>query len=120
MRFPKRARCVCHGGLTPPAPGAVAMTVRRENGDFRDAQTHIHKSGGREPAVGRIGSRWKCTANSVRGITTVETRAAGVSPPWVQLAPATAGVFVGSDTTVRRGSRALSGENRTEKQERRA
>jgi hypothetical protein len=27
------------------------MTVRGENGDFRDAQTRIHKSGGREPAV---------------------------------------------------------------------
>jgi hypothetical protein len=48
------------------------------------------------------------------------TRAAGVSPPWVQLAPATAGVFVGSGTTVRRASRALFGGNRTGNQERRA
>jgi hypothetical protein len=41
-----------HGGLTPPAPGAVATTVRRKNDDIRGTQTHVHKSGGRQPAVG--------------------------------------------------------------------
>jgi hypothetical protein len=53
-------RCACerwcsrvqrnHGGLTPPAPGAVATTSPEEC-DFC-AQTHTHKSGGRQPAVG--------------------------------------------------------------------
>jgi hypothetical protein len=46
-------RSALHGGLTPPALGAVTTTVCRKNGDFCDAQTHICKSGGRQPAVVR-------------------------------------------------------------------
>jgi hypothetical protein len=38
-------------GLTPPALGRCTTSVRRENGAFCAAQTHVHKSGGREPAV---------------------------------------------------------------------
>ena len=43
------------------------------------------KSGGRQPAVGSVETRLPCTANDVRGVTTAEPRAAGVSPPWVWL-----------------------------------
>jgi hypothetical protein len=39
-------------GAYAPARGDVTTTVCRRNGDFCDAQTHIHKSGGRQPAVG--------------------------------------------------------------------
>jgi hypothetical protein len=49
-------RCNCvyrrHGGLTPPALGTRTTTVHRKNDDFGDAQTHVRKSGGRQPAVG--------------------------------------------------------------------
>ena len=38
-----------HGGLTPPAPGCTVF-VRRGNSDFCDMRTHVHKSGGRQPA----------------------------------------------------------------------
>jgi hypothetical protein len=48
-------RCNCvyrrHGGLTPPALGTRTTTVHRKNNDFGDAQTHVGKSGGRQPAV---------------------------------------------------------------------
>jgi hypothetical protein len=40
-----------HGGLTPPALVAERTFAGEEN-DFCGAGTHIHKSGGREPAVG--------------------------------------------------------------------
>jgi hypothetical protein len=39
------------GGLRPPLLYCVANVCRRKN-DFSDAQTHVHKSGGRQPAVG--------------------------------------------------------------------
>jgi len=41
---------VIHGGLTPPAPGC-GPSVCRQKSDFCDRRTHVHKSGGREPAV---------------------------------------------------------------------
>jgi hypothetical protein len=53
MRIYLRTRYVHHGGLTPPAPGRRYNERPRENGDFRAAQTHVHKSGGRQPAVVR-------------------------------------------------------------------
>jgi len=40
-----------HGGLTPPALVLHSERLPAKN-DFCDARTHIHKSGGREPAVG--------------------------------------------------------------------
>jgi hypothetical protein len=44
-------RCfVSHGGLTPPALTLQCERLPAKN-DFCDARTHIHKSGGREPAV---------------------------------------------------------------------
>jgi hypothetical protein len=36
-------RYLSHGGLTPPALGAVTTTVCRNNDDFSDAQTHAQK-----------------------------------------------------------------------------
>ena len=39
------------GGLRPPLLYCGANVCRRKN-DFFDAHTHIHKSGGRQPAVG--------------------------------------------------------------------
>jgi hypothetical protein len=44
------ARMVHHGWLTPAAPGARRRSLK--NNDIRGAQTHVHKSGGRQPAVG--------------------------------------------------------------------
>jgi hypothetical protein len=41
-----------HGGLMPPALVPTTTTVCRKNDDFCDAETHVHKSGGRQPAVG--------------------------------------------------------------------
>jgi hypothetical protein len=45
--------CGAHstGGLRPPLLCAAVNVCRRKN-DFCDAGTHIHKSGGRQPAVG--------------------------------------------------------------------
>jgi hypothetical protein len=40
---------VCHGWLTPAAPGAQRRSAK--NDDSRGAKTHMHKSGGRQPAV---------------------------------------------------------------------
>jgi hypothetical protein len=45
-----RVRYVCHGWPTPTAPGARRGSAK--NGDIRGAKTHMHKSGGRQPAVG--------------------------------------------------------------------
>jgi len=76
-------RFVSHGGLTAPALVLRCERLPAKN-DFCDAQTHIHKSGGREPAVG-VGKR-TCNTDTahVRGHSSrAETRAAGVSPPWV-------------------------------------
>jgi hypothetical protein len=81
MRIYLRTRYVHHGCRTPSAPGCVCgrcckcailadekdafprgayapplLVARRLFGvksDIRDAQTHVHKSGGRQPAVGR-------------------------------------------------------------------
>jgi hypothetical protein len=39
------------GGLRPPLLYCGANVCRRKN-DFSDARTHVHKSGGRQPAVG--------------------------------------------------------------------
>jgi hypothetical protein len=52
-------RSVLHGGLTPPALVADTTSVRRKNDDFCDEQTHVHKSGGRQPAVASK-TRWSC------------------------------------------------------------
>jgi hypothetical protein len=40
-----------HGGLTPPALCIAMRTSAGIKNDFCDAQTHMHKSGGRQPAV---------------------------------------------------------------------
>ena len=42
-----------HGGLTPAAPARCDAHGCWRNCDFCDARTHVHKSGGREPAVVR-------------------------------------------------------------------
>jgi hypothetical protein len=52
LRLPLHNRLRLHGGLTPPALGPVTTTVGRKNDDFCDAETHMHKSGGRQPPVG--------------------------------------------------------------------
>jgi hypothetical protein len=39
------------GGLRPPLLVAGTTSVRWKKDDFCDAQTHVHKSGGRQPAV---------------------------------------------------------------------
>jgi hypothetical protein len=44
---------VYHGGLTPTAPGRHDVCSASKS-DIYDAQTNVHRSGGRQPAVGRI------------------------------------------------------------------
>jgi hypothetical protein len=95
------------GGLRPPLLCCDANVCRRKN-DFCDAQTHVHRSGGRQPAVARIAPRGQCTAKYVPRITTVESRAAGVSPPWRVM------------RTLCGENPALFGDVRTGEQERRA
>jgi hypothetical protein len=79
-------------GLTPPAPGAVATIVRRKNDDFCRAETHTHKSGGRQPAVGVIG-RTSSVMCSKRICKRVCQTTGGLRPPLlVRAANATADV----------------------------
>jgi hypothetical protein len=52
MRNALRIRYVCHDWLTQAAPVADTTSVRWKNDDFCDEQTHVYKSGGRQPAVG--------------------------------------------------------------------
>jgi hypothetical protein len=59
MRIYLRTRYVHHGGLTPPALVADTTSIRRKNDDSCDEQTHVHKSGGRQPAVA-CETRWSC------------------------------------------------------------
>jgi hypothetical protein len=105
------------GGLTPPALVPTTTTVCRNNDDFCDARTHMHKRGGRQPAVGvhsversawcapnhlqarfsnhggltppALGSR--CTVGEQMAIFATHerrfTRAAGVIPPWFGKGP---------------------------------
>jgi hypothetical protein len=59
--FGARVRNASHGGLTPPALVADTTSVRRKNDDFCDEQTHVYKSGGRQPAVAsETRLRWSC------------------------------------------------------------
>jgi hypothetical protein len=60
---------------------------------FCDMRTHIHKSGGREPAVVRITHGVQEELRNVRQVSPPQSRAAGVSPPWFGNALADAGVF---------------------------
>jgi hypothetical protein len=46
------ARSAPHGGLTPPALVLRCERLPKKN-DFCDARSHVHKSGGRQPAVVR-------------------------------------------------------------------
>jgi hypothetical protein len=49
----------------------------------------LTRAAGRKPPVPRIGPRLQCTPNPVRRTTTGESRAGGVSPPWLANASAT-------------------------------
>jgi hypothetical protein len=49
---------------------------------FCDMRTHIHKSGGRQPAVVRITHGVREELRNVRQLSPPQSRAAGVSPPW--------------------------------------
>jgi hypothetical protein len=48
--FRLQARLICHDWVTPAARDARRSFAVKS--DIRDAQTHVHKSGGRQPAVG--------------------------------------------------------------------
>jgi hypothetical protein len=74
-------RFVCHGGLTPPALGCCTI-VRPWKTAFCDAQTHVRRSGGRQPAVVRDTDAVPRESSIVRRPTNGQRRAAGVSPPW--------------------------------------
>jgi hypothetical protein len=78
-RTPVQSRLRNHGGLTPPAPALLCECPPAKN-DFCDAQTHVHNSGGRQPAVGVVGRTlsvmwWKRTCNRVCETT------GGLRPP---------------------------------------
>jgi hypothetical protein len=103
------------GGLRPP----LLLQSERlpAKNDFCDAETHVHESGGRQPAVVRDGPRLQRTPSDVWRRTTAEPRAAGVSPPWyVSSAIAIADAFVQrhasaarwSETTVATATRRIS------------
>jgi hypothetical protein len=70
-----------HGGLTPPAP-ALRCECLPAKSDFCDGPTHVPKSGGREPAVGREGRRNNDSPPHSHIVQRTFARAAGVSPPW--------------------------------------
>jgi hypothetical protein len=80
------------GGLRPPALALRCERLPAEKRFLRCTNAHPTKSGERQPAVGWIAPRGQCTANYVPPITTVEPRAANVSPPWY--GNAIAAVFV--------------------------
>jgi hypothetical protein len=65
-----------------PRSCAAMRTSFGEKRFLRCTNEHPTKSGGRQPAVGCIAPRGQCTASNVRRVTTVQSRAAGVSPPW--------------------------------------
>jgi hypothetical protein len=65
-----------------PRSCAAMRTSAGEKRFLRCTNAHPTKSGGRQPAVGCIAPRGQCTANNVGRVTTVQSRAAGVSPPW--------------------------------------
>ena len=65
--------------------------VRRRNSDFCDAQTHISRSGGRQPAVGP--KTIPAMAIGFRGVITFTTRYRMVSHGW--LTPAAPGAALG-------------------------
>jgi hypothetical protein len=66
-----------HGGLTPPALVAERTFAGEEN-DFCGAGTHIHKSGGREPAV--VSKNASATASDLRGVVTFATAQSAPAP----------------------------------------
>jgi hypothetical protein len=75
----------CHAiprRLTPPALVLRCERLSAKKRFLRCTNEHPTKSGGRQPAVGCIAPREQCTANNVGRVTIVQSRAAGVSPPW--------------------------------------
>jgi hypothetical protein len=71
-----------HTGYIPreayaPRSGCSANVCRRKN-DFCDARTHIHKSGGRQPAV--VSKNASATASDLRGVVTFATAQSAPAP----------------------------------------
>jgi hypothetical protein len=69
------------GGLRPPL-FCCRANVRRRKTDFCDVHTHVHKSGGRQPAVVGKPNAVRRKSPTIRRRRDARTRAAGVSPPW--------------------------------------
>jgi hypothetical protein len=65
------------GGLRPPLLRCRANVCRRKN-DFCGARTHIHKSGGRQPAV--VSKNASATASDLRGVVTFATAQSAPAP----------------------------------------
>jgi hypothetical protein len=75
-----------------------SVRVRTSAGErriFRCTNAQPTKSGGCQPAVGCIAPRGQCTASNVRRVTTIQSRAAGVSPPWISNSGAIVNVYHG-------------------------
>ena len=74
------------GGLRPPLLCRCTDVCRR-NSDFCGAQTHVHKSGGRQPAVVRITHGVREELHNARQLSSPQSRAARrlSAAPWRQL-----------------------------------
>jgi hypothetical protein len=66
--------CETTGGLRPPLLVLLQRPFAGKNGDFCGAQTHIRKSGGRQPAVVSTKTGLRCTSGNLLRIATVEQR----------------------------------------------
>jgi hypothetical protein len=81
MCWKREARLRNHGRLTPPAPGAVATTVRRKEWRFlrcTNAYSQERRASARRGCDYRACNGKRFRHQRVR----TSTRAAGVSPPW--------------------------------------
>jgi hypothetical protein len=94
---PLRSRFQNHGGLTPAALVSGCERLPAKN-DFCDAQAHVHKSGGRQPAVGSIAPRGQCTASNVRRVTTIQSRSSGCQPAVVRIRACNGDRFLRTDS----------------------
>ena len=68
------------GGLRPPLL-CSRTDVSRRNSDFCDTQTHVSKSGGRQPAVGRFVKGIQVKSRNVPRLSLPQPGATVVSPP---------------------------------------
>jgi hypothetical protein len=79
--LPLQARYTNHGWLTPAAPDARRRCT--EKNDIRGAQSHVPKSGGRQPAVACYKNAVLRESRTVGRPRDPGTEAARINPPWL-------------------------------------